>query len=241
MSGQYGKDLSLRACHVDVAGRWRADSILTEMQELGEDHAAHLGFSRNFLVQNGMCWVLSRLQVNMNSYPQCGEEIRMYTWPGQVQGLYFPRYFRFLAADGRELGGAVTAWVLLGLENRRVLRPNALPGEIPLNDEPAYLPLPGKLAVEGAQPVARRQVAYSDLDFNGHMNNARYAQWICDILDTERLSGQGLSSLQINYIAEGRPGEEITLGLLAQGDGVCITGVKADGKTMFEAQAAYGL
>lgn len=232
--------LLLRACHCDVQGRWKPSAVLLTMQEVGEDHAAALGFSRDFLVGHGMCWVLSRQKVMMRDYPRCGDEVRVITWPGPLQGLYFTRYFRFERPDGSLLGGAATAWVLFDLHERRLLRPAALPGRVPVHEgRQPLLELPGKLHMDGLTPCARRTVGYSDLDVNGHMNNASYADWVCDIADFARLSRRGLASWQINYINEGRQGQPIRL-LTAQTDaGMLVQGLHDDDKTMFEAQIVY--
>lgn len=232
--------LTLRACHCDAQGRWKPSAILLTMQEVGEDHAAALGFSRDFLVEHGMCWVLSRQKVQMREYPRYGDEIKVVTWPGALEELFFTRYFRFERPDGSLLGGAATAWVLFDIHTRRLLRPGALPGQVPVDDrEQPLFPLPGKLHMDGLTQIAQRTVSYSDLDVNEHMNNASYADWICDVADFDRLCRHGLASFQINYINEGLQGERIRL-MAAQGDeGMMIQGLRDDEKTMFEAQIAY--
>ncbi|MDD3243236.1 MAG: thioesterase [Eubacteriales bacterium] len=239
MTEQLTRTMTLRACNCDSAGRWKPSDILLEMQEAGEDHSAVLGFSRPFLVSNGMCWVLSRLSVAMDEYPVYGQEVCVTTWASPVQGLYFPRHYSFTRPDGTPLGCASTLWVLFQVEDRHLLRPSALPGELRLGDRPAPMPAPGKLHLEGVTPVGQRMVCYSDLDFNGHMNNARYADWICDLAEFDRLSKGGLSAWQINFVNEGRPGEVIDLSAGRSPQGMVIHGQKADGKTMFEAELRY--
>lgn len=235
------KTIFLNFSHCDVSGRWKYASILTEMQELGEIHAAELGFSRNSLVQNGMCWVLYMQKLQMEVHPVMGDEVRMITWPAALKGLFFPRYFRFERPDGSLLGEASTAWVLFSLENRKLLRPSALGGAVPANEErESSLGLPGALRVEGAEAAGARRVQYSDLDVNGHMNNARYAEWVIDLLAADRLTALGLKSLQINYNTEGRLGDEVTLSLLREPQRTLVLGQKGpEKKRMFEAEAVF--
>ena len=42
---------------------------------------------------------------------------------------------------------------------------------------------------------------YSDTDINGHVNNTRYADFVCDALELENLSqDRFLSQMQIGYL-----------------------------------------
>lgn len=241
MALELHETIQLRINQLDVAGRWKMASILVEMQELGERHAGELGFPREFLVRSGMCWVLYIQRIEMRAYPGLGDTVHMITWPGPIEGLFFPRRYRFERPDGTLYGEAATSWVLLSLENRRLLRPSALPGTLLVNTRrTSDMPMPGALRMDGLEPLCRRSVVFSDLDINGHMNNARYAEWVCDLLDADRLRADGLKSLQINYIAEGRLGEEAQLNGVNLDGRMLIRGAKtADGRRMFEAEAVY--
>jgi len=56
-----------------------------------------------------------------------------------------------------------------------------------------------------------RKACYSDIDFNGHVNNARYIQWIQDIIEPGTLETAKQIRLDINYLSEVRCGETIRL------------------------------
>jgi len=115
-----------------------------------------------------------------------------------------------------------------------------LPREIPRNDREPPLPLPPMLRVEGAEAIGARGVCYSDLDVNGHMNNTRYIDWICDALGTEAMREKGLSRLQVNYIAEAQPGEMLELSMKRAGEDILLAGRRAsDQKTVFESSVSF--
>ena len=210
------------------------------MQELSEIHAAHLGFSRSSLLENGMMWVLYRLHVVMNEYPTYGDTLVETTWPCAIEGPVFPRHFRFNRPDGTQVGKAITAWVLIDLKTRRPLRPAALPGTIPPSELPPSLPMPGMLRIAGGTPLGSRTVLYSDLDINGHMNNTRYIDWVCDTLDLSALLSGTLKEFQINYISEALPGERIDLFAQTEGNTTLTLGKRGDGRTVFEARTVLG-
>lgn len=79
-----------------------------------------------------------------------------------------------------------------------------------------------------------RMPAYTDLDVNGHVNNTRYADWLCDALGAALLSRRCLARLHINYAAEIRPEQEMELRLVESGDAFYFSGTHG-GKQHFEA------
>ncbi len=242
MQTELTRALRVTISDCDADGRWRPSAVLVQMQELAEVHSAELGLSRVHLVENGVIWVLYRQRIEMDSYPTFGDEILMTTWPGAIDGPLFPRYFTIAKKDGTPIGRAATSWILMDVKTRRPMRPSALPGKVPADlSREAPMPLPGMLRVTGAAPLASRKVCYSDLDVNAHMNNTRYIDWICDALDLQTLRRRGLASWQLNYIAEGRPGETLNLAQAAGGDTILIAGTRAaDGRPVFEASVTFG-
>ena len=50
--------------------------------------------------------------------------------------------------------------------------------------------------------VMTRQVLYSDIDLNQHMNNARYIDWALDVLDLELHRNHFISEVTIHYKKE---------------------------------------
>ena len=82
----------------------------------------------------------------------------------------------------------------------------------------------------------RRTLHYSDADVNGHVNNARYADFVCDALHLEKLgAGQFVSSLQVGFLHECRPGEALDL-WVGQGEGThYVHGTGLQGDSRFDA------
>jgi hypothetical protein len=70
---------------------------------------------------------------------------------------------------------------------------------------------PGLESREGLCLAAKRAPAYSDIDYNGHLNNARYIQWLQDITPPEVLEGAEQMRLDINYLSEVKYGDTLDL------------------------------
>lgn len=214
MIGQLTQQVTLRAFESDFSGGlWKPSGILVRMQEIAEDHAIALGYGRRDMVDvSGMVWMLTRLHLEMKKYPKIAQDIVIKTWHGKVERLTFPRYFSFEYPNGEELGCATSDWVLFRLWDRKLMRPSAIP---PTEVDESLLPparSPERIRLPEQMNLAEvRRVRYSDTDMNEHLNNAKYADWICDLFPTQKLLEQRLSELDITYSAEAAVDQEIEL------------------------------
>ena len=95
-------------------------------------------------------------------------------------------------------------------------------------DEPGPVP-----RLTGAETRSMRAPVYSELDINGHVNNARYADWLCDALGLETMRAYRVRTMRLSYAAEIRPGQEMELHLTRDGLAYHLTGTH-EGKTHFE-------
>ena len=59
--------------------------------------------------------------------------------------------------------------------------------------------------------MARRTVAYTDLDVNGHLNNARYLDWVDDLSGSDFHGSHRLREMTLVYAQEAREGQELDL------------------------------
>ncbi|RPJ43193.1 MAG: acyl-ACP thioesterase, partial [Chloroflexi bacterium] len=55
------------------------------------------------------------------------------------------------------------------------------------------------------------RAGYSTVDIMGHVNNARYVEWISDCFSIDEYQARRPAWLQINYLNEVKPGETVTL------------------------------
>ena len=106
-------------------------------------------------------------------------------------------------------------WLIIDLDRRRPLRPHVVMEKLPLNEGIDAYPdgaaeLPAMSGETGAlKKTGERVAAYSDLDYNGHVNNARYVQWVQDIADPAMLCGAEKLHIDMNYLHEIKIGERI--------------------------------
>jgi acyl-CoA thioesterase FadM len=86
--------------------------------------------------------------------------------------------------------------------------------------------------------AGERRAAYSDIDYNRHVNNTRYIQWIQDITDPELLEQAPHMRLDINYLSEIKGGETTELWSAPLSDsGFAFEGRRHDGgQVVFRAE-----
>ena len=184
-------------------------SICNYLQEAAGNHAFALGVAIDQLSARNLSWVLSRLRVRMDVYPRWRDEIRITTWPCDVKRLFAHRDFEIHSADGRRLGAATSAWLLLNIQKRRPARMLDVVREFAVMDRPRALG--GELGERlSAPPRADAERSFrvrgSDLDVNQHVNNVNYVEWAVESVPP----GAGtLADLRVEFLAESVGGDEV--------------------------------
>ena len=205
------ENLKLRSGDCDLAGAWMPGALLVALQEASEAHSILLGAGREDLRKLNIAWVLTRLEVDMDSYPLMEESVSIETFHAPVRRWFFPRYYILRDAKGEAFGRAASLWVLFDLTTRRMLRPESLPVLFPDNsDLPAPLGLPAPVTeVSGLMTQEIRRPVYTDLDANRHVNNTKYMDWCCNAIGIDTLERMELAHFAINYDTEAVAGDEI--------------------------------
>lgn len=182
------------------------------LQDIAGRHATALGWSIDSLLQSGKSWVLSRLKIKMHQ-PVTKEDTQLTvrTWPCGADRMYAYRAFDIRNREDEVIGGAITAWVLLDLKQRR---PTQMPQEIAElaegYPEPAINPPENRLQipVKSAETVYYR-VQPSDLDLNGHVNHTVYIRWLEDAIAFQYQGSSMINELDILFKAEVKEGEDV--------------------------------
>lgn len=196
------------------------------MQETAGVHAQKIGFDRGTIIQQGLVWVVSRLEVVMDRYPTMGETVQVETFPMPIRRWFFPRYFIFRDASGAELGRAGSLWLLLDWNTRRMAKPDAIAHLLPDNsDLIAPLGLPATVTeVDGESTHGLFIPQYTDLDVNQHVNNTKYMDLCCNALGIDTMRTNCLQRFDVNYAQEIRPGQVIETDLRRLEDAFSFSG-----------------
>lgn len=230
MMKTYDETFTLRPRDCDLNEKWRPSAILETMQDAAGAHSLLLGCGRETLVRQNIVWVLSRLELHMDRYPSVGEQISVHTFPTPTRICFFPRYFIFTDAHGEMIGKAGSLWLLLDLATRRMLPPGEVGKLIPDNKDLSIpMNLPATVGnLQGEEFVTTYQPVYTDLDVNGHVNNTRYADWLCNTLGVRLMTEYEPERIILNYNHEVLPDHTVTLRRILRDQQYRLSGTVGD-------------
>jgi acyl-ACP thioesterase len=210
----------IQAIHLDATGQVSPAVLLHFVQEAAGGHCLQLGLDWDSLAKKGLFWAVIRHRLEVTRLPRQGETIRVETWPMPTTRSAFPRAAAGYDEAGNLVFRCTSLWVLMNRETRQMVLPGKsgidLDG-ILLGNE---LPAPGSLTPCPGQAIATRQVWFSELDRNGHMNNTRYLDWVMDLLPADLRRQKKLQEATLCYLSEIREGDRIELTFAAPEDGI---------------------
>jgi len=237
MSVSYTKDFLVDSRDVDLTGNARPSAVLGYLQEAATLAAEQLHVSGpETRAKYNAFWMIVRMWVKLDEPLHWNESFTIHTWHRGAKGASSYRDFDIIK-NGKVIGEAVSTWVLADCDNFSLMRMDKLGefqstsgGELCKDIKLHRVKLPAELPHEEARPMR-----YSDTDINGHVNNAKYADFACDALHMEdRLDGKYIREFQLSYASQCMAGETVTLKTAAEGDTCWARGVGGDGKERFE-------
>jgi acyl-ACP thioesterase len=240
----YEQELRINAFECDYTHNWKPSAAYQHLTEIAGIHAVNLGFGYEAMLEKHYFWVLSRLKIQFHAYPKHSEMVKVRTWPKTIQQkLFFIRDFEIENQAGQAIASASSAWLVIDTQNRRMIPTTRLDLDLPNIPERNGLSEPLEKIAVPEQTVEQMCATadYSDLDIMGHVNNGRYVEWICDSFALEMFKHKRPASIQVNYINEVKPGEQVSI-RTANADDCCtvIEGMNLNQNTRaFEAQVEW--
>ena len=207
----YKKEVTVSATQVDRFGRLTPSMALRMIQGTAGEHSDLLGTDYDSLAEKRMFWAVIRHRIQFFRLPRTGERITLETWPLPTTRVAFPRATVAYDAQGQVLFQSMALWILMDLDTRAMILPKKSGVELTGTLRGTELPAPGSLLPQPLTRSRRRQVCFTDLDRNGHMNNCRYLDWIDDLLDSAFHRSHTPADMTLCYLNEAREGQELDL------------------------------
>jgi acyl-ACP thioesterase len=242
MKNVWQEPVPVRFGSVDRSDRLSLGAAFGFFQEAAISHAADLGCGLDALAEIKQGWVLSRIAIFMERRPGYEETVLVESWPRGCEKLFAIRDYDMRDPDGRPIVRGRGNWLILDIERRRPLRAREVMEKLPLNEGLNALwggGLPALVQRENLVKTGERKAAYSDIDYYGHVNNARYVQWIQDITDPGLLDKADQVRLDVNYVSEVLPGETVELWTAPIETGLPPDACAADYPALTEAAFAF--
>lgn len=211
---KYIEKITVPCYDTDASWLLKPASFMNLAQEAAGRHAVYLGFGYDDLIVSNTAWILSRVHVEFIDTPKWREDITLTTWHKGLNRLFFLRDFVLTDVQGKERVKATTSWLVLNLETRRLVRDPKLIEEGTVCTENAIETPADKVQMpKEVEPefVMEHKVSYSDIDTNGHANNAMYMHWAMDAVDYDIASTRPVKEFTINFNHETKAGEVVKL------------------------------
>ena len=185
---------------IDEQRRTNLIHICHLLQDMAGKHAIFRKYGYYDVKERGQFWVLTRLAIAMNRFPEWLQSIQIQTWVSDIRGPFSHRNFKILDENQNLMGSACSLWVLLDAAKKRPTR--ITEHSFPVLEEVAACGHPEKLkAVVPKNPMQIHKVNSFDIDMIGHANNVKYLQWAFDHYKSEN-PNFAPKKLQVNYIGE---------------------------------------
>lgn len=226
----------------DPDSKIKLSALLERLQDGADRHLQQLGITISEMLRDGFGWMLMTMDLTITKHPVLEEKMELTTWSKGYRGVVWLRDYELKGASGAA-GYARSAWTLVDIHKRKILRPTALPYEIPVVEGDVQEGPPDKVAVpqEVEMKKAYEFIAtYSLMDSNGHVNNARYADLCFDALSLNEVQNLRMNRFRITYHREVKLDEQGTVersDLIDQS--IWFRGINRDGKIIFEAEIQF--
>lgn len=196
--------------NVDYYGEYKYSDLLSKLSNLATKNAIEIGlWNESFNGKYG--WVLVKQTLKLKRPLLIGEKLTVST---RAKGERKIQYFRTydLKVNDEVIGGIYSIWTLIDIEKRRIVRPQKVGISIPECEEyPSFVEKYEPLLDIETKKVQTRKVSYSDIDLNKHMNNARYLEWVMDLLPQEKKQDFFIDEMTMHYLKEIAPKSRVDL------------------------------
>jgi acyl-ACP thioesterase len=207
----FRQDFEVTPLVTDCFGRLRPAGVLYFAQEAAGGHCRLLGVDWDTLSKRQLFWAVLRYRVEISRLPMLGEKITVETWPMPTTRTAFPRSTVAYDAEGNELFRCIGLWVLMDSQRRSMVLPGRSGIDLIGTSRGTELMVPGSLMPIAGEHVTARQVVYSELDRNLHMNNTRYMDWVADLLPGAFHKDRPVRAFTVCYLDEATEGQKVDL------------------------------
>ncbi len=215
----------------------RPSAILMYLEETSGIHMRSVGRGLDEVRdREGLAFILSKIGMNFYAPISPFRDIRVETWINDSKGYSSLRHFRMYDGD-KLVVEASTVWALIDLNKKMPVKVGTFDygfdyGEETMEHVSTRVHIPKEFEMEA---VGERRIAYSDIDYNMHMNNTHYPDMLCDFLPD--MQEKRVSSMTLSFLREAPYEKTLHFFRGEREDGAWFMKTKNDaGETCLEAE-----
>ncbi len=245
MPESYQKTIQVMEPECDYHQKIFLSQLMRHAQEMGSEHLLHRGIDYNQMYRDGMVFLVNKLLIKITRRPTFGEQVVLTTVPMKPKGAQFIRDTYFDTPEGERLVEVSISWMLINPETRKILRPAAFEvyGFEMYPNDGEYITRYRIKRPQGQATTHLRQIKYTDLDYNHHVNNAVYADIVCDVLPERVMLKREPRQFGIMFEKEARLGQIVEIDAVQfqqpNGELGYYVGGQVNGGHCFEAELLF--
>lgn len=209
MAKKYTASHEVAFYECDINQTMTFPAMLGAVIKTSEEQSDSLGRGTSYVQQQGLTWVITNYQMDIQRMPRVNELIQVTTQAMSYNKYFCYRNFWIHDAEGNELVCIESTFVLMDMENRKMSSVNE---DIiaPYESEKIKRIIRGEKieSIEQGSMLPFR-VRFYDIDSNQHVNNAMYFNWIVDVLGFDFLTTHNPQKVLIRFDKEVEYGHEI--------------------------------
>ncbi|MCF6515666.1 acyl-ACP thioesterase [Lactobacillus sp. S2-2] len=188
-------------------------SMVLELINLAsQNHGETLNQTNKAVQKIGVTWVVVQYYMEIKRLPKIKEDIILKTESTSYNKYFADRKFWIKDENRNDLVVIDSLWVTMDMETRKMVK---IPPEVVLpfrGEEVKRIPkLPKiKRKDENINELKKSyHIRFSDIDWNGHVNNANYIEWMVDVLPFTTLKEYVPTKVNIKFEDEVKYGNDI--------------------------------
>ncbi|MDR1975284.1 MAG: acyl-ACP thioesterase [Bacteroidales bacterium] len=198
----------------DKARSLRIKIMCDLFNDIAQQHTIRLKTDVDTINPKGQTWMLRQLHIVIKRMPLRWETVKLDTWCAKINGLLVERDYRF-SLNGDVLAEANSKWMYIDLKERRPLRPTEQMYECAERSEEKEWQYPSLFSRKESKgdfsEITSWNVSdlftatYSEIDFNVHVTQSSYIQWMMNVLPFDFLDKHKLKEIETIYAHEIKP------------------------------------
>ncbi|MDC7218378.1 MAG: thioesterase [Spirochaetales bacterium] len=228
----YEMPVRINSYQTDSRSRLSLYNLFQLFQEAAYRHAEELGWGWDYLQTQNQFWALTRVVMEIDRMPLWNEELTLRTAPRLGESVMAPRDLLLIDKDGKVCVKCTSFWIIMDIEKRTPVLAEKFFGDFDFDPACDLCSLSFR-KIRGQfeeSPLYSREVFYSSLDMNGHVNNASYIRFLSDALSREQHENNRLTSFQIVFQKEAHMGDRLDI----------YRGADKEGNAIFKASCEEG-
>lgn len=184
--------------------------LANRILDVATRHADMWGVGYENITRSNQAWVLARLAIEMERYPNPYQTMVVETWIEDFNRHYSERNFCFRDTEGNIYGYARSIWFVIDLVTRKsldistfeYLKDRRLQKECPIAPQGRVKPVEEGIGYD-------YQIVFSDIDFNRHFNSGRQIEHVLNLFPLDIFDRNMVKRFEISYMNEAHFGDKV--------------------------------